>query len=78
MTKTTKRIELPPGDSYQYTVILPASATAGLLIDCSDQQINLAPGDEAHFTITALPIRRAPPVAIAAAESLPDAKEKAS
>lgn len=52
-TKTTKKVDLAPGQFYEFTVTLPAASTSGLVFDAFDQHFTLAPGDSLNLIVTA-------------------------
>jgi len=54
MTKTVKRIDLAPGQFYEFTVTLAAAAPGPLSIHAFDADIVINPGDSLDMIITAL------------------------
>jgi hypothetical protein len=54
MTKTVKRIDLAPGQFYEFTVALPPDAPGPLSIHAFDADITIDPGDTLDMIITAL------------------------
>lgn len=53
-TKTVKRIDLAPGQFYEFTVALPTGAPGPLSIHAFDADIVINPGDTLDMIITAV------------------------
>ena len=71
MTKTVKRIDLAPGQFYEFTVALPAAAPGPLSIHAFDADIVINPGDSLEMIITALngPLAKAQALALPISET---------
>lgn len=53
-TKTVKKVDLAPGQFYEFTATLPEGSPSGLVFDAFDQHFTLEPGDSLNLIVTAV------------------------